>query len=447
MDNNNMDNNSPDNMLQNMFEDGNYNVQTDQYSNQYSNQSYIPQKEKSGLWWKILIVIILIVIIILLLLKFCGAGKSSDEKYTELTNRICKAAQKYIEDTPKMKSAALPGKSLVIKLKTLADANLIEAQVENPNYDGGLFKKSTEDKYYSMDGSVRVSILGDGSYNCELVDNSKDVTSPELKLSGDREIVLAVGTDFEDPGFSATDDYDGDISDKAVRSGNVDNTQAGEYELTYTVQDSAGNATTEKRKIIYEDYKDIEVTMGSINDNVAPTIKLRGANPYCMVKGTRYEEPGATATDNVDGNITDRIAVTSKVTGNILGTFRVTYTVEDSSGNKATVYRAVTVATKCQDTVKEPKKAVNSAPTVTLVGKNSVTINKGTEYIDLGATAYDKEDGDLTSKVVVDDTQVNTRVAGIYKVIYRVTDSNGSTSTKTRTVTVKDKVTGTPVVR
>ncbi len=458
MDNNNINNNNinnnPDDVLQtilgegydenNDYQNNNY---TDQYSNQYNGQSYLPPKEKNGLWWKILIVIILIVIIILLLLKFCGAGKSSDEKYTELTNRICKAAQKYIEDTPNMKSAALPGKSLVIKLKTLADANLIDAKIENPNYNGGLFKKGTEDKYYSMDGSVRVSILGDGSYNCELVDNSKDITSPELRLNGDREIILAVGTDFEDPGFSATDDYDGDISDKAVRSGNVDNSQAGEYELTYTAQDSAGNATTEKRKIIYEDYKDIEVTMGSINDNVAPIIKLRGANPYCMVKGTHYEEPGATATDNVDGNITDRIAVTSKVTGNILGTFRVTYTVEDSSGNKATVYRAVTVATKCQDTVKEPKKAVNSAPTVTLVGKNSVTINKGTEYIDLGATAYDKEDGDLTSRITVDDTQVNTRVAGIYKVIYRVTDSNGSTSTKTRTVTVKDKVTGTPVVR
>ena len=442
--------NNQNNMAQNdYYNNDSYYSNNNNYSDHYSNSSYTEEKKNNGLWWKLLVLIILIVIIIILLLKFCGSGskKGADAKYTELTNRICKAAQTYIGNNPTIMGVVEPGKSVVIKFRTLADANLIETQIENPNYDGNLFKKGTQERYYSLDNSVRVMVAGDGSYYCEIVNNANDVTAPELRLNGDEEITLAVGTDFEDPGYSATDDFDGDITDKVVRSGNVDPSKAGRYTLTYTVQDSAGNTTTKTRTIIYEEYGNIDITLGSPIDGVTPMIKLKGANPYCMVKGTQYVEPGAMATDNVDGNITDRIAVTNRVTGNLMGAFRLVYTVEDSSGNKAIAYRAVIVTTECPDEVAEPVKTVNNAPVITLVGKNSVTINKGTEYIDLGATAYDKEDGDLTSKITTDATQVNVNSAGIYKVIYRVTDSGGKTATKTRTVTVKDNVTGNPQVR
>ncbi|MDO4377407.1 MAG: DUF5011 domain-containing protein, partial [bacterium] len=166
-------------------------------------------------------------------------------------------------------------------------------------------------------------------------------------------------------------------------------------------------------------------------------ISLKGANPYCMVKGGTYLEPGATATDNVDGNITNKIAVTNKVTGNLMGAFRIVYKVEDSSGNEAIAYRAVIVTTSCPDN-NDTNAVGNSAPVITLIGKNSVVINIGSEYVDLGATAYDKEDGDITSKLVTDTSAVNTSVAGIYKVWYRVTDSAGKTTSASRTVTVKN---------
>ena len=133
-------------------------------------------------------------------------------------------------------------------------------------------------------------------------------------------------------------------------------------------------------------------------------IQLKGSNPYCMVKGTKYVEPGATATDNVDGNITDRIAVTNKVSGNLMGAFRIVYKVEDSSGNEAIAYRAVIVTTSCPNESEQKDVGVNSAPVITLVGKSAVTVNKGTEYIDLGATAYDKEDGDFLFLVVLQET-------------------------------------------
>ena len=444
---NNNNFNDPQKIEQNDYYNNDSYYTNDNYENNYSDTTYEEKEKKNGIWWKILLAILVILIIIFLLLKFCGnSGKSKDELYAELSSRVCTAAETYVANNPNVLDRTEPGKSAIIKFQTLADANLIETQIENPYYDGGLFKKGTQPKYYSMDNSVRLTVMNDGTLNCELVDNANDVTPPELRLNGDSEITLVVGTEFEDPGYTATDDYDGDITDKVVRSGNVDMSKAGTYELTYTVQDAAGNVTSKKRKIIYEEYADIDITLGSILDGVTPQISLKGSNPYCMVKGTKYVEPGATATDNVDGNITDRIEVTNKVTGNLMGSFRVVYKVEDSSGNEAIAYRAVIVTTSCPEE-DEPEKVVNNRPTISLIGKNAVTIAIGSEYVDLGATAYDKEDGDITGRIITDTSGVKVNSAGVYKVIYRVTDSGGLTATTTRTVTVKQSVSNNPVVR
>ena len=56
-----------------------------------------------------------------------------------------------------------------------------------------------------------------------------------------------------------------------------------------------------------------------------------------------------------------------------------------------------------------------------------------------GVTATDYEDEDLTASIVVSG-EVNTSVAGQYKLIYSVTDNDGNTTTVTRIVTVKKDV-------
>ena len=422
--------------------------QNNNYStNNYSDTSYEEKEKKTNNWWKILLLILIILIIIILLLKFCGNSNSSskkDEEYAMLTERICKAAEEYILSDSSLNLKA--GESRIIKFRNLADKNLLETQIKNPYYSGGLFKKTEEPKYFSLDNSVRITKNGIGTYNCELVDNSKDVTAPELRLNGDATITMAVGTEFVDPGYTATDDYDGDVTSKVVVSGSVDNSKAGTYELTYTASDTAGNTTSKKRTIIFEKLGNLEISLGSIVDGVTPQISLKGSNPYCMVKGGTYIEPGATATDNVDGNITDKIAVTNKVTGNLMGAFRIVYKVEDSSGNEAIAYRAVIVTTSCPDE-DSPANVVNDLPVITLIGKNSVIINVGSNYVDLGATAYDKVDGDITRKIVTDTSNVKTNVPGIYKVYYSVTNSNGKKASITRTVTVKNPISQNAAVR
>ncbi len=71
-------------------------------------------------------------------------------------------------------------------------------------------------------------------------------------------------------------------------------------------------------------------------DTTAPTITILGDNPYTLYQGTTYVDPGATASDNVDGNITANITRVNGVNSNVIGSYSVTYNVSDASLNAAT---------------------------------------------------------------------------------------------------------------
>ncbi|MCI9063373.1 MAG: DUF5011 domain-containing protein [Clostridia bacterium] len=79
-------------------------------------------------------------------------------------------------------------------------------------------------------------------------------------------------------------------------------------------------------------------------------------------------------------------------------------------------------------------------PKIKLKGSSSMTINVGDTYTEKGATASDKEDGDITDKIKISGS-VNTSKAGTYKVVYTVTNSKDKTTTVTRTIIVKEKST------
>ncbi|WP_407881637.1 immunoglobulin-like domain-containing protein, partial [Furfurilactobacillus entadae] len=54
-----------------------------------------------------------------------------------------------------------------------------------------------------------------------------------------------------------------------------------------------------------------------------------------------------------------------------------------------------------------------------------------------GVTATDVEDGNLTSKIVLDDSSINVNTPGVYKVTYKVTDADGNIATVTSDITIK----------
>ena len=79
-------------------------------------------------------------------------------------------------------------------------------------------------------------------------------------------------------------------------------------------------------------------------DNVAPIISILGSN-VTLARGTSYVDAGATAVDNVDGDISENIIKTSNVDINIIGLYSVKYNVSDGNGNSAEeVIRNVEVA-------------------------------------------------------------------------------------------------------
>lgn len=316
----------------------------------YNSVTYEEKEKGSGLWWKILIGVVVLSILIIVLIKFCGKSDSADKKYAELKTKVCAAAETYITSNADLLDKTKAGDFVTIKYDDLVKSGLLESKIENPYY-----KKENTEQYYSLEDGVKITVNSALTLNCDLIGSSemvvkvKDTTPPVIKLNGEIQMNYLVGTEFEDPKATATDEIDGDLTSKIEISGTVDSTKAGTYTLTYKVTDEAGNTATQTRTIIYEEYPDFVEFLNTPIDKETPTITLKGANPYCMIKGTKYVEPGAIGKDNIDGAITKNILVTSIVFGEKIGSFRVTYKLKDSSGNEAIAYRAVVVTDKCPD--------------------------------------------------------------------------------------------------
>jgi hypothetical protein len=165
---------------------------------------------------------------------------------------------------------------------------------------------------------------------------------------------------------------------------------------------------------------------GPGRDTTPPAITLTGANPQIIEVGEAYTELGATATDNRDGDLTSSIVINaSAVDSSVPGTYEVTYNVRDAAGNAAaTVTRTVIY----EDSM---------PPVITLQGDDPQVIILGNPYVELGATATDNVDGDLTNDIVIDTSSVNLGAVGDYEVTYDVSDAAGNAAvTVTRTVRV-----------
>ena len=79
-----------------------------------------------------------------------------------------------------------------------------------------------------------------------------------------------------------------------------------------------------------------------VEDN-APVITVIGENPVTIYKDSNYNDGGAIAQDDIDGNITANITVNNQVNKNVAGAYLVTYNVSDSAGNQASSTRSVNV--------------------------------------------------------------------------------------------------------
>jgi hypothetical protein len=80
-----------------------------------------------------------------------------------------------------------------------------------------------------------------------------------------------------------------------------------------------------------------------LGDRIGPEIALIGEASVNIPAGLEYVDPGATAVDDIDGDITEKIEVSGSVNSTVVGTQSITYSVADRAGNLASVTRTVTV--------------------------------------------------------------------------------------------------------
>lgn len=78
-------------------------------------------------------------------------------------------------------------------------------------------------------------------------------------------------------------------------------------------------------------------------DRVAPELRLLGEATISIPAGAEYVESGATAVDDIDGDITDRVEISGTVNTTVVGTQTLTYRVSDRAGNTASVVRTINV--------------------------------------------------------------------------------------------------------
>ncbi len=293
------------------------------------------------------------------------------------------------------------------------------------NYDTGLLA--------TMTGSVNTAVLGEYILTYNAVDSSGnaaimktrtvnvvDTTGPEITLNGNNPETVEAGSTYTDAGATVTDNYDTGLI--PTMTGAVNTAVVGIYTLTYNAVDTSGNAAIMKTRTV------------NVVDTNTPIITLSGFTPVTVEAGSVYTDAGATAQDNIDGDLTSSI-----VTGGLpintseLGAHTVTYDVTDSNGN------AAIQATRTVNVVD------TTSPVITLSGSNPVIVEAGSVYTDSGATAQDNIDGDITSSIVTGGLPVNTKVLGAHTVTYNVTDNSSNSAVQvTRTVNVVD--TTSPVI-
>lgn len=169
-----------------------------------------------------------------------------------------------------------------------------------------------------------------------------------------------------------------------------------------------------------------------VKDSIRPVITLLEPDTIRLAQNDRYVEPGVIATDNVDGDISDKVIINQSVNTSFDGTYNITYSVSDRFGNEA--------VTKTRTVYVLPGAFPDRVPPVIfLVGGDSITHHIGTWFTDPGVFALDnREDSSSISGKITVNGKVDTTRTGIYQIIYKVKDESGNEAQKLRYVKVID---------
>lgn len=135
-------------------------------------------------------------------------------------------------------------KKLTCKGKIFKDDKVIYKDANDKEVTKTIEKETIDNKviYYMYDNNYRISKI--------ININQEDKIAPELNLVGNNRINIKVGEKYQDPGVKIEDNCDDLTTNDIKIQGEVDSSKEGEYILTYTAKDSAGNESSVKRTVI-----------------------------------------------------------------------------------------------------------------------------------------------------------------------------------------------------
>ncbi|MBS3916045.1 MAG: DUF5011 domain-containing protein [Bacteroidetes bacterium] len=249
---------------------------------------------------------------------------------------------------------------------------------------------------------------------------TEDTIKPVFHYSRANYDTISVCAVYAEPTVSASDNEDGDLTDSIVKTGTITNGVPGNYILTYTVKDKNSNTSVLHFYIAVLDKIKPRIMRNGfgIKNNMQIKMELGGSfqdSVYtidsCMAAPVLVITPGTNG----------------PVNPNKTGTYPITYSCKDLSGNIA-IENNYIIEYLVLDLI---------SPVITLNTADTICHQINTPYSSKQITVTDNYDDSSKISITKNGT-VNANLGGYYSETYTATDASGNKSSKTRVVKVAD---------
>jgi len=273
-------------------------------------------------------------------------------------------------NTPPTISIAAPSDGTTIARATDVSFTATATDTEDDNAtltvewssNGGTFDSdgAAVNGYFLDTGSSQVTATvtdSNGAISSETI--TVNVADPTLSITGPIEGSLLnsqnVVFDLNPTGMDLVEDHfhfyinPADVNnltpEERINTSGTTNTTSFIYGAADTIQEGLNTVVVFIASGIHFEFPSTKQVITFTVDSTLPEITLLGNNPMELILNSTYIEPGATANDSRDGDLSSALTIdASAVDNTVIGDYEVSYTVTDQAGNMATALRTVQVA-------------------------------------------------------------------------------------------------------
>ncbi|MFN4083952.1 MAG: immunoglobulin-like domain-containing protein [Bacteroidia bacterium] len=254
-----------------------------------------------------------------------------------------------------------------------------------------------------------------GVYRDYRINIANDTVRPTIVLNSSSILYGQVNLPFFDPMATAFDNIEGDISHRVKRIGFIDTSSVGNYTLKYFVNDLYNNVSDTLLREVF-------ITL----NQTAPRLNLLGDSLITIEVNTRFNEPGYTAFDNTNLDITQFVVIGGNLDTSNVGFYTVLYTITDAFNRTTVARRYVRVV----DTQKPVIRPIQGNPHIHAVFKPIDIFN-----------IVNVTDNSLKPMLPLAFGSVNPQILGNYNIVYKAYDqSNNEADSLVLTVSVVDTI-------